>query len=421
MTQFDYDLAVVGLGYVGLPVAVAASQAGLRTVGIDLDTTLTANLNRGESHIADIASEALASAIAQGLRASTDFDEITAAAAVVVCVPTPLDESGGPDLRAVESAMAEIAKRLSPGMLIVLESTTYPGTTDEVVRPLLEESSLRAGEDFSLAFSPERIDPGNAKFHIGNTPKVVGGHTEACATRAGALYSHFVDEIVFTTGTREAEMAKLLENTYRHVNIALVNEMAIFCNELGIDLWDSIRAASSKPFGFTPFWPGPGVGGHCIPIDPNYLSHKVRSLGYPFRFVELAQEISQRMPAYVVSRIQTNLNNQSLPLRGSTVVLLGVTYKANISDQRESPARAVAERLLAQGVNLSYCDPYVEEWYVSGRTVPAISLAALSGESPDLLVLLQAHDEFLTASAFPPSARILDTRGVLNAEGVETL
>lgn len=421
MNQFDYDLAVVGLGYVGLPVAVAASRAGLRTVGIDLDTRVVSGLNSGKSHIADIDDDALSAALENGFSAFADFEPVATAAAVAVCVPTPLDESGGPDLGAVEGAMADIAKRLAPGALVVLESTTYPGTTDEVVRPILEESGLRAGVDFSLAFSPERIDPGNQHYGITNTPKVVGGHTESCAARAGELYSSFIDEVVFTRGTREAEMAKLLENTYRHVNIALVNEMAIFCHELGIDLWDSIQAASSKPFGFTPFWPGPGVGGHCIPIDPNYLSHKVKSLGYPFRFVELAQEISQRMPVYVASRIQASLNDRSLSVRGSTVLLLGVTYKANISDQRESPARNLAERLLAHGADLRFCDPYVDEWRVGDTNVPKIDFDSISAEDLDLVVLLQAHDEFLSDPSAFETQHVLDTRGVLAVETVEKL
>ena len=267
--------------------------------------------------------------IAGGYQASTDEARIGEAKTVVICVPTPLSDEGGPDLRAVEGATAAIGRNLKAGMTVILESTTYPGTTDEVVRPILEEASgLTAGKDFHLAFSPERIDPGNEKFGAKNTPKVVGGYTPECGDAAAAFYGQFVDTVVRAKGTRKAETAKLLENTYRHINIALVNEMARFCHDLDIDLWDVIAAAKTKPFGFQAFYPGPGVGGHCIPIDPNYLSHNVRSrLGYPFRFVELAQEINATMPAYVVQRAQNILNEDSKPLRGSTVLLLGVTCR----------------------------------------------------------------------------------------------
>ena len=261
----------------------------------------------------------------------------------MICVPTPLSEADGPDLTAVRAASETAGRLLRRGTLVVLESTTYPGTTDELVRPILEKASgLSAGVDFNLAFSPERIDPGNPVYGLRNTPKVVGGLTPDCTAAAARFYGKVCDQVVEANSPREAEMAKLLENTYRHVNIALVNEMAVFCHELGIDLWDAIRCASTKPFGFQPFYPGPGVGGHCIPIDPNYLSYKVRTLGYPFRFVELAQEINSRMPGYVVDRAAELLNRHAKPLNGANVLLLGVTYKRDIADQRESPARPIA-------------------------------------------------------------------------------
>ena len=267
---------------------------------------------------------------------------------IVICVPTPLTVADGPDLSAVRAATATAGRLLRPGTLVSLESTTYPGTTEEVVRPLLEKASgLSAGLGFSLAFSPERIDPGNPEFGFANTPKIVGGVTPACADAAASFYGRICDQVVRAKSAREAEMAKLLENTYRHVNIALVNEMAIFCRELDVDLWDAIRCAATKPFGFQPFYPGPGVGGHCIPIDPNYLSYKVRTLGYPFRFVELAQEINGRMPAYVTERAAELLNRNAQPLNGARVLLLGVTYKRDIADQRESPARPIARKLRA--------------------------------------------------------------------------
>ncbi len=355
-----------------------------------------------------------------GFSATTEEAALAAADAVVICVPTPLDEDGGPDLAAVTSAAEMVSRRLRAGMLVVLESTTYPGTTDEVVRPILEKSGLRAGEDFALAFSPERIDPGNPTYGLRNTPKVVGGHTPSCTERAEQFYGKICDQVVRVKGTREAEMAKLLENTYRHVNIALVNEMAIFCHELGIDLREAIAAAATKPFGFQAFYPGPGVGGHCIPIDPNYLSYKVKRLGYPFRFVELAQEINQRMPAYVAQRVQDVVNEAGRSVKGSTVLILGVTYKPNIADQRESPARPVARRLRRMGANLVFHDPYVMQWEVDGEPVPRVDDLGEGLRSADVSLLLQDH------AAYDPDtlrqARLLfDTRGRVNDGTAEVL
>jgi nucleotide sugar dehydrogenase len=314
--------------------------------------------------------------------------------------------------------MTELARHLAPGTLVVLESTTYPGTTDEVVRPILESGGLRAGVDFPLAFSPERVDPGNTAYGISNTPKVVGGHTPACTDAAVAFYSLFVDTVVPTRGTREAETAKLLENTYRHINIALVNEMARFCHDLDIDLWEVIAAARTKPFGFQAFYPGPGVGGHCIPIDPNYLSHNVRTrLGYPFRFVELAQEINASMPAYVARRVQDALNDDGTALRGARVLLLGVTYKADIADQRESPAVPVARRLLEQGAALSFHDPLIAHWDELGSELgdAATSVADLEAAvaDADVVVLLQHHRDYDVDALAARSRRFLDTRGVV--------
>ncbi|HLR93129.1 MAG TPA: nucleotide sugar dehydrogenase, partial [Jiangellaceae bacterium] len=332
------DVVIIGLGYVGLPLAQEAARAGLKVLGFDVSAHVVESLNAGKSHVDDLDDDDVAEMNAAGFRATTDEAEISTASTTVICVPTPLSTEGGPDLAAVLAAASTVARQLTPGALVILESTTYPGTTDEEVRPLLEAGGMVAGQDFYLAYSPERIDPGNKAFGAKNTPKVVGGHTSRCTERAAEFYLRFVDTVVRAKGTREAETAKLLENTYRHINIALVNEMARFCHELGIDLWDVIRAASSKPFGFQPFFPGPGVGGHCIPIDPNYLSHNVRSrLGYPFRFVELAQEINSTMPNYVVQRVQNILNEDGKAINGSKVLLLGVTYKPNIADQRESP------------------------------------------------------------------------------------
>ncbi|SOC58096.1 nucleotide sugar dehydrogenase [Ornithinimicrobium cerasi] len=416
------DVVVLGLGYVGLPLAQEATRAGHEVLGYDINQGVVDALNAGRSHVDDLSGEDVAGMVAEGFEATTQESRIAEAGVAVICVPTPLSDDGGPDLRAVESAVDAVARNLRPGMLVVLESTTYPGTTDEVVRPRLEAGGLVAGQDFHLAFSPERIDPGNERFGAKNTPKVVGGHTPACTEAAAAFYGSFVDTVVRAKGTREAETAKLLENTYRHINIALVNEMTRFCHELGIDLWDVIDAASSKPFGFQAFYPGPGVGGHCIPIDPNYLSHNVRArLGYPFRFVELAQEINSQMPAYVVSRAQDLLNEQGRAMNGSTVLLLGVTYKPDIADQRESPAVPLARQLAAKGAVVRYHDPHVTDW----RSVPTaerVEDASTGVAEADLTILVQNHRDYDVDALAAGSRLFFDTRGkVTDGPGVHRL
>jgi nucleotide sugar dehydrogenase len=406
------DLVVLGLGYVGLPLAREANRAGLSVIGFDPDQRVVEGLAAGRSHIDDLSSDDIRAMLHLGFGATTDPSAIAAAEVAVICVPTPLTGDGGPDLTAVRAATRTVADGLHAGMLVVLESTTYPGTTDEVVRPILEERGLVAGVDFHLAFSPERIDPGNSTYGLKNTPKVVGGHTRACTERAVAFYRRFIDTAVASRGTREAEMAKLLENTYRHVNIALVNEMSRFCHELDIDLWDVIRCAATKPFGFQPFYPGPGVGGHCIPIDPNYLSYKVRThLGYPFRFVELAQEINAGMPAYIVQRSMEILNERSKALRGSTVLLLGVTYKPDIADQRESPARPVARQLAALGAQVIYHDPHVPVWSTGvGELTCVTDLDAELGAA-DLTILLQDHSTYDLHDITAKARLLFDTQG----------
>jgi UDP-N-acetyl-D-glucosamine dehydrogenase len=412
---------VVGLGYVGLPLVLEAVAAGLSVRGLDRSQTVVRALNEGRSHIDDVSDDVLGKAVAQGFSATDDASIFTEAHTVVICVPTPLSADGGPDLSAIISVAEQLGPLLQPGTLVVLESTTWPGTTEEVLQPILEAHGLRAGEDYFLAFSPERIDPGNAKYGLRNTPKVVGGATPACSSRATSFYEQVVDEVVVAAGTREAEMAKLLENTYRHINIALVNEMAKFSHELGIDLWDVIRCAATKPFGFQAFFPGPGVGGHCIPIDPNYLSHRVRAqLGYPFRFVELAQEINLSMPQYVARRVQEALNDQSKSVRGARVLLLGVTYKENIADQRESPARPLAQRLLSMGAKVEYHDPHVPEWKVGAHDVPAAADLHGGLRNCDLAVLLQGHDAYADIAAVAQCA-ILDTKGKLSGDTVVRL
>ena len=405
------DLVVVGLGYVGLPLVAEACRAGLSVTGLDVSPRVVEGLNAGRSHVDDLDDEEIGTMLAAGFTATDDASCVAEADTVVICVPTPLRADGGPDLEAVEAACRGIAPHLRPGTLVVLESTTYPGTTAEVVRPVLEELSGLGPDDLHVAYSPERIDPGNPTYGLKNTPKVVGADDPVAQERARAFYAKVVDTVVVALGTREAESAKLLENTYRHVNIALVNEMARFFHELDIDFWEVIRLASTKPFGFHAFTPGPGVGGHCIPIDPNYLSHRVRTqLGYGFRFVELAQEINSSMPAYVASRTAALLNDQERSVRGSTVLLLGVTYKPDIADQRESPAVDVARRLLQLGATVQYHDPHVARWDVEGA-VPADDDVLVAVETADVSVLLQDHSAY-DIDAIEDRARcLLDTRG----------
>ena len=416
------DLVIIGLGYVGLPLAQEATHAGMSVIGFDINSNVVRELNGGQSHVDDLTDKDVDEMLARGFRATSDESEIAHSSVAVVCVPTPLSGDGLPDLGAVRSAMSAVARHLRPGMLVVLESTTYPGTTDEEVRPILEQSGLTAGVDFHLAFSPERIDPGNPQFGTHNTPKVVGGYTQDCADAAAEFYGRFVETVVRTRGTREAETAKLLENTYRHINIALVNEMARFCHELDIDLWDVIKAASTKPFGFQAFYPGPGVGGHCIPIDPNYLSHNVRArLGYPFRFVELAQEINATMPAYVAHRAQNLLNEAGKATNGAAVLLLGVTYKPNIADQRESPAVPLARHLLTLGAKVSYHDPYVTSWDVNGLEVSRADDLESGVQGADLVILVQNHSEYDADHLASIAQRFFDTRGVTTGDNARRL
>ena len=408
------DVLVIGLGYVGLPLAREAARAGYHVTGYDTRPEITESLNAGRSHVDDLTDAEVAGMRAAGFRATCDESTLGQPDVIVICVPTPLSPADGPDLTAVRAATETAGQLLKPGALVSLESTTYPGTTDEVVRPLLEKASgLTAGIGFSLAFSPERIDPGNPDFGLANTPKVVGGVTPACADAAESFYGQICDTVVKAKSAREAEMAKLLENTYRHVNIALVNEMAIFCRELGVDLWDAIRCAATKPFGYQPFYPGPGVGGHCIPIDPNYLSYKVRTLGYPFRFVELAQEINGRMPGYVTERAAELLNRHAQPVNGARILLLGVTYKRDIADERESPARPLARKLKARGADVRYHDPYVAHWQVDGQDIGRAEDIETAIAAADLVILLQPHSSYDLGTIADQARLLLDTRGVV--------
>jgi UDP-N-acetyl-D-glucosamine dehydrogenase len=418
----EWDLAVMGLGYVGMPILREAVRHGLRAVGVDVDLTRVERINAGSSHIDDVSDDDVAAMLAQGFLATADERVVSAADTVVICVPTPLDEDRRPDLGAVTRAAEMVAENLRPDTLVVLESTTWPGTTEEIVLPLLEKSGMSAGTGFQLAYSPERIDPGNPAYGLRNTPKIVGGVTGACRDRAMAFYGKFVEQVVPVRSTREAEMAKLLENTYRQVNIALVNEIAVLCDEMAIDVWDTIAAAATKPFGYQPFRPGPGVGGHCIPIDPSYLSHRVRRLGHQFQFAELAQQINDRMPDYVADRATRLLHRRGRCASGASVVLLGVTYKPDVADGRESPAEPLARRLRAAGARVSYVDPLIESWSADGVAVPSFPGLEEALASADLAILLQPHRCFDLTLVATRAALVLDTRGVLpRSDTVERL
>jgi UDP-N-acetyl-D-glucosamine dehydrogenase len=407
----------------GLPLAFEASRSGLSVAGYDVSPRVLEGLNGGTSHVDDLRDEDIASMVATGFVATSDPSVFADADAIVICVPTPLSGVGGPDLGAVTGAAHAIGPHLRRGQLIVLESTTYPGTTEEIVQPILEEASgLTAGVDFALAFSPERIDPGNAKFGLRNTPKIVGGVNEESTDRAADFYGKVVDTVVRARGTREAEAAKLLENSYRHLNIAFMNEMARIFHKLDIDVWDVVRLASTKPFGFQAFYPGPGVGGHCIPIDPNYLSHHVRDrLGEPFRLIELAQEINVSAPAYVADRAAAILGRGGIAVAGAPVLLLGVTYKPNIADERESPARDVAAALIAMGAEVEFHDPRVETWHVDGRTFDRVPNLDDAVANAAIVILIQNHREYDVEALATSSARMLDTRGAVRMGPAEHL
>jgi UDP-N-acetyl-D-glucosamine dehydrogenase len=415
-------LVVVGQGYVGLPLAMRAVQAGFDEVGYDVDEVRAKRLMVGESFVEDIPSDQLAAAIATGrYTASSEARDCAGFDIAVVTVPTPLSE-GVPDLSFIESAARTLARFLRPGATVVLESTTYPGTTQEMVGPILEEGSgLRMGGDFYLGYSPERIDPGNRTWTLANTPKVVSGVDAASLARVRAFYDRIVERTVPVSTPKEAELTKLLENTFRHVNIALVNELAMFAADLGIDIWESIDAASTKPFGFLPFRPGPGVGGHCLPIDPSYLSWRVRqSLGSNFRFVELANDVNEHMPDYVVRRLTHGLNQRRLPVNGTRVLLLGLTYKKNTGDARESPARVIAEHLLALGADVRAADPHLNSDAIDAR-ITRVDATADEARAADAVIVLVDHDAFDLKAVVDAAAYVLDTRHCVAGPSVEYL
>lgn len=402
-------MAVVGLGYVGLPLAVAIDAAGFPLIGYDPQSPKVDALRQGRSYIVDVSDSEIAGLASSEF--SADPEILERADVLLLCVPTPLTDHA-PDLSMVKQAATDVAEHLSPGTLVVLESTTYPGTTEEEVRPILESSGLVLGRDFSLAYSPERIDPGQQTHRLDNTPKIVAGVTERCRELAAAFYSHLVREVVTTSTPREAEMAKLIENTFRQVNIALVNELAILARELGVDIWESLEAAATKPFGYMPFWPGPGVGGHCISIDPSYLSWRAgQQLGYRMGFIEHANEVNNRMPDYVVARVGEALNDAGKPIRDSRILCVGIAYKPGVNDLRESPAFAVFERLADKGAEVAYHDPYIGQIRVGERTLASISLDEENVAAQDCVLILTPHADIDIPMLVRTAPMIFDTRG----------
>jgi UDP-N-acetyl-D-glucosamine dehydrogenase len=402
-------VAVVGLGYVGLPLLVGIHGAGFPVIGLDVNDARIGALAARRSHIVDV----MDSEIAAMDRATftTIPEALRDADVIVLCLPTPLTD-GSPDLTMVLTAAEEVARYLRPGTLVVLESTTYPGTTEELLRPILEQSGLAAGRDFALGYSPERIDPGNRDRNLETTPKIVSGLTERCRELMASFYGQFVHTVVSTSSPRDAEMAKLIENTYRQVNIALVNELAILARELGVDIWEALSAAATKPFGYQPFWPGPGVGGHCISIDPTYLSWRAgQQLGHRVEFIEHANEVNNRMPDYVVSRVAETLNDAGKPVRGSTILGIGVAFKAGVEDLRESPSLAVLERLAAKGAELSYHDPLVPRCSLGGREHATVDLGPDVVGAHDLVVILTPHPGLDVTALVNSSRMVFDARG----------
>ncbi|PKQ29225.1 MAG: UDP-N-acetyl-D-glucosamine dehydrogenase [Actinobacteria bacterium HGW-Actinobacteria-10] len=409
-------LGVVGLGYVGLPLAVEMAKAGHKVIGLEVSESKTAEVNAGRSYIPDVPTAELAELVEQGLiEATTDFSRAGETDAIAICVPTPLDEMKAPDTSYMESAADSIAPHLHPDMLVTLESTTYPGTTEEVIQPILEAHGLKVGTDLYLSFSPERVDPGNPTFQTRNTPKVVGGVTPACTKHAQLFYERFIDTVVPVSSTRAAEMTKLLENIFRSVNIALMNELLQLCERMNINLWEVVDAAKTKPFGYMPFYPGPGLGGHCIPIDPFYLSWKAREFDFHTEFIELSGKVNESMPYYVVRRVMDALNVQHKSLAGSRVLLLGVAYKADIDDMRESPAILVADLLRDKDADLVYHDPWVPTFNIRGGDVPHVDLTADEISSADIVVVLTGHSNVDYHTIVRNASLILDTRNALSA------
>jgi UDP-N-acetyl-D-glucosamine dehydrogenase len=405
---------VIGLGYVGLPLAIEFAHAGFRAIGIDIDQRKVDAINAGTSYIVDTASEEVASLVTTGrLTATNDFSVLAECDTINICVPTPLRKTKDPDMTFILAAVAEIKKYIHPGQLVILESTTYPGTTEEVVLPALEEAGLKVGHDFFLAFSPERIDPGNKQFQTRNIPKVVGGVTAQCTQVAKALYEQSIDSVVPVSSTRVAEMVKLLENTFRSVNIGLVNELALMSAKLDINVWEVIDAAATKPFGFMPFYPGPGLGGHCIPIDPFYLGWKAKMHGFEPRFIELAGQINESMPKFVVDKVTDALNNNGKAVRNARIHVLGVAYKRDVNDVRESPSLHVIKMLLDKGAKVTYSDPFAPTIRENGMELDETPVRQALEAGTDCVVLLTDHSAFNYPEIVHLAPVIIDTRNAL--------
>jgi UDP-N-acetyl-D-glucosamine dehydrogenase len=407
-------IGIIGLGYVGLPLAVEFAKGGFKVVGYDVSERVVKALMDGRSHIQDVPSSELAALVKRGLfKATTDEKQLAAADAISIAVPTPLVKTRDPDMSYVISASETVSRVAHEGLLVVLESTTYPGTTREVLLPMLEKRGLAIGEDVFLAFSPERVDPGNPVYHTKNTPKVVGGITPACTEIAAALYSSVIDNVVPVSTTESAELVKLLENTFRSVNIGLVNEMAIVCDKLGVDVWEVINAAATKPFGFMKFTPGPGIGGHCIPLDPHYLAWKMRTLNYKTRFIDLASEINSQMPAYVMEKVAQALNDERKPVNGSRVLIIGVAYKPNIDDIRESPALDVIRLLEQHGADVVYHDPFIPSFREDGHVREGVELTAQELRKADAVVIVTDHRKIDYQLLMDEANLIVDSRNAM--------
>jgi UDP-N-acetyl-D-glucosamine dehydrogenase len=424
ITNKQAHIGVIGLGYVGLPLLVEFASKGFQGTGFEVDEAKAQQINAGTSYIGDVSSRKVKEVVdARRLRATTDFSHLSECDAIIICVPTPLRKTKEPDVSYILAAAEQIAKRLRRGHLIILESTTYPGTTDEVLLPMFEEKGLKLDEDFLLAFSPERVDPGNPQFQTHNIPKVVGGVTDDSTTVAAHLYSQIVNDVHAVSSARVAEAAKLLENTFRAVNIGMANEMARLCYALNIDTWEVIRAAATKPFGFMPFYPGPGIGGHCIPLDPHYLSWKARQHGFDSRFISLAEEVNSRMPEHVVQLVADGLNDERKAMNGSNVLLLGVAYKKDINDVRESPALSIIDRLRAKGANVRYHDPFVSELRFddahtdsTGEPLSSVPLTNEELQSADCVIIVTDHSDIDYKRVCSLVPLIVDTRNALNGD-----
>ncbi|MBI3075993.1 MAG: nucleotide sugar dehydrogenase [Deltaproteobacteria bacterium] len=415
-------VGIIGLGYVGLPLAVEFARVGFRVTGIDTDPDKVQKVLAGSSYVGDVSEVELRVAVRDGrLQATSDYAALEELDCVSICVPTPLRKTKDPDISYILAATAEIKRRLRPGQLIVLESTTFPGTTDEILRPELEQSGLKVGVDFSLAYSPERVDPGNRQYTTRNTPKIIGGITPSCTAAAFALYEQVIERVIPVSSTRAAEMVKLLENTFRAVNIALVNEIAMMCDRLEIDTWEVIDAAATKPFGFMPFYPGPGLGGHCIPVDPHYLSWKLKTLDYTARFIQLASEINAAMPHYVVDKVADALNAQEKSIKNAAILVLGIAYKRDVDDVRESPAIDIIKSLLAKGARVSYSDPLVPVLVTDDLALTSVELTEDLLASVDCVIIVTDHSAYPWNWIAERARLIVDTRNALRGYGPDNV